>query len=273
MFTDLLTKVKNIPSKLRQFVAGNMAHSGSISAAVFSCPKLGELEDSNADSCAVDLAVGKFAIADGVSQSFDPRTWSRLVSEFAVSGAEQISAISIEELSREMNMEVPEDEPWYISEMRDRGSQSTFLSISLERRDLGTFLNLRSVGDCCAFHIRAGKVFDSWPFRKENDFPSRPTAVMTKAPFILGEVASQGWYLGDSDEVILATDAMARFLVKAVQRNADIEVASVFPFLDIETRQDEMFLEWADSARRDGVLEDDDLTLMRISLTTMPRNQ
>ena len=235
-----------------------------LSASTFSLPKLGESIESNADSCEVDLKAMAFAIADGVSQSFNPRTWSQLVSEFAVRSRGSISVSEIENLSLELPREIPDDEPWYISEMRERGSQSTLLYVEFDAKDSGTVLHLQSVGDCCAFHIRAGKVIDSWPFCREFDFPTRPSAVMTKSPFVLGEVARQSWELANDDEIILATDAMSRFFVKAVQRNAEIEVTTVFPFLDRETGSDELFSEWSESARREGFLEDDDLTVLHI---------
>jgi hypothetical protein len=235
-----------------------------LSALTFSLPKLGESVESNADSCEVDLESMAFAIADGVSQSFNPRTWSHLVSEFAVRSRGLISVSEIENLALELPQEIPDDEPWYISEMRERGSQSTLLYVEFDLKDSGTVLNLQSVGDCCAFHIRAGKVIDSWPFCREFDFPTRPAAVMTKSPFVLGEVARHRWELTNDDEIVLATDAMSRFLVKAIQRNEEIEVTTVFPFLDRESGADELFFEWAESARRDGFLEDDDLTVLHI---------
>jgi len=249
-------------SKKQNLASMPIVKSQTYKSSIFTLPKLGEFPDTNADNCATDVSSSRFAIADGVSQSFDPRIWSLRVSENAVRSGGQISVDSIEELSKEVDTAIPDDEPWYVSEMRDRGSQSTILCIDFEKSEQGIVLNLCSVGDCCAFQIRDGKVISSWPFRREIDFPMRPHAVMTKFPFITGDIEYEKWLLNDSDEVILATDAMSRFLVRAVERNRDIELESVFPFLSSGS---DVFSEWADSARREGVLEDDDLTVMHIS--------
>ena len=234
----------------------------------FTLPKLGEDADSNADYCTWNRSAGRYVIADGVSQSFEPRVWARTISNHAVKTGAVISPHEMELLAAKLSSPALSDESWFVSEMRDRGSQSTILFAEIRLINNQVIVRLNSIGDCCAFLFRDGRVVISWPYISAADFPFHPFAVSTKPPFISGDIDECEWVLEPSDQLVLATDAMSRFLVTAVERNASIDLESVFPFFAPGVPQHEIFSEWADLARRGGSLEDDDLTIMMISSQT-----
>jgi hypothetical protein len=70
----------------------------------------------------------------------------------------------------------------------------------------------------------------------------------------------------DGDSVLITTDALARFAVGAIQRNSEITVGELFPFLVIEDDEDVIFPEWANESRVANAIEDDDLTIVEISI-------
>jgi hypothetical protein len=228
---------------------------------VISIPKVGESASSNADSVAIDSEKFRFAVADGVSQSFDPGSWSRLLVESFVNG-DFLNASTFQRLAAQLDTKSSDDEPWYVAEMRDKGSFSTFLSMELKPSQSGMSCYFQSIGDCCAFHVRANQILDSWPYKRLEDFPVRPRAISSLPPFVDTPIDSTMLTVAQNDEIWITTDALAKFIVSSNDQDLDVFLEK---FTNSQNARDEtVFSIWATELRRSGRIEDDDLSIMRI---------
>jgi hypothetical protein len=240
--------------------------SHSISVRGFSVPKLEELVETNADAFLFDIEKGIVAVSDGVSRSYRPELWSRaLVTSICRSGLPMTDE-RIVQLASELEIEPQDDDAWYTAELRSKGSHATLISAHLVRQEMNDVVELTSVGDCCAFLVRNELLVDSWPYRHRDDFPARPHAISSIGKNGLGDQVSTQWKVSYGDRLLLATDAISRFAVTALNRNPLISVSELFPFLDVENGQEEIFNEWANESRMATAVEDDDLTIVEIQI-------
>lgn len=232
----------------------------------FTRAKLGEIDSSNADSFQWNLESGIVAISDGVSRSYLPEVWSRLLVKEVVEAGVILRVEQIERLVEGLATPTENDEQWFTTELKSKGSHATLMSCQFKKSGTNYSVALRTIGDCCAFQIRNGNFLRSWPFHIQEDFPVRPTAISSLRPFGLSDEIETTWELIHTDKILLVTDAIGRFSIGALERNSEIQVTDLFPFLSSISSSQELFAEWADHVRVSGSMEDDDLSLIEISM-------
>src|SRR5690242_18499809 len=102
-------------------------------------PRADRRPEESEDAAAGDPARGRFAVADGASESAHAGLWARLLVEGFVRGESVAPAAwagSLAPLQARWAAEtVPrsgEALPWYLEALRDRGAFATFLGLVLE---------------------------------------------------------------------------------------------------------------------------------------------
>ena len=257
---------------------------------VFSAPKEGyrpaEWEDGAcggifAAAGADDPAYGRFIVLDGASRSYEARRWVDLLISSFMPPAPDGGAGALPELeTRSLTSWVREmQDGWrsqlpttfdYIEQRKiSRGALATFLG--------GELLGLggpapswraAALGDTVLFHVRAGRLLTQFPPLRSADFGMAPEGISTQRDR-LGEVSDQMLFqqgsLAVGDTLFAATDAFAKWMIEGTERRDK----ALWPLLGSLTHH-AVFTRLVAEQRKAGALEDDDVTLMRIRVTSSP---
>src|SRR5262245_41132578 len=131
----------------------------------FHQPKRGHSEEEYEDAFAGHGARGRFAVADGASESSFAGMWAKLLVEGFVREPDNPWEDPgwLEPLRQKWAAEVA-DRPlaWYAEVKRQEGAFATLLGLALRRPSHWRAL---AVGDSCLMHIREGGMFSSFPIK------------------------------------------------------------------------------------------------------------
>jgi hypothetical protein len=229
----------------------------AVSCRALSVPRRGNAADEYEDAFAADAAVGRFALADGASESSFAGLWARLLVEGFVrptpgwlaearrGWAERVDGRSL---------------PWYAEAKRDDGAFATFLGLVLAA---GRW-HAMAVGDTCLFQVRGERLVTAFPLGNSADFGNRPGLIGSRPPADPGaEAHTEGggeWDAGD--RFLLMTDALAQWFLRRHE-------AGGRPWEEIEDFKFDIgdqtaFADWVDERRRRDGLRNDDVTVVMI---------
>src|SRR5690242_3314348 len=231
----------------------------------------------------------RFVVLDGATTAYDPVRWvDQLVRSFAPppDGARGSAG------SQGPRLEPAAMRAWF-AEMQDRWAKDVrdFDSIIEERKfaEVGSFVTLLgfeiygldgpepywravALGDTVLFHVRAGRLIATFPPLGPEDFGTLPDGVHTSPASLdrkTGRLLSGGGVLEAGDFLFAATDAMAQWILRTVQRGE----AKVWDTLTTLAHPDVFAQLVADQRReQDGAkrLKNDDVTLMRLRMLDSP---
>ena len=224
----------------------------------------------------------RFVVLDGATTAYDPVRWvDQLVRSFApqANGSQG---------SQGPRLEPAAMRAWF-AEMQDRWAKDVrdFDSIIEERKfaEVGSFATLLgfeiygldgpepywravALGDTVLFHVRAGRLIATFPPLGPEDFGTLPDGVHT-SPASLDKMTERlligGGVLEAGDFLFAATDAMAQWILRTIQRGE----AKVWDTLTTLAHPDVFAQLVADQRReQDGSrrLKNDDVTLMRLRM-------
>ncbi len=236
----------------------------SLQVSHWSCavPKAGGDEADSEDAAAVSTERWPVcaAVADGATESIFSGAWAgRLVEGMVEIRATTTHAFgdALSDWQAEWREAVrlrTQERPWYVAAKATEGAFAAVLGLSLHADGRWRAL---SVGDCCLFHVRDGDLLESWPYEAPDAFTNRPALVPSRpdreetAP----ETTTGTWR--PTDRFVLATDAVAAWLMRdrspSVARLNEEEVPGTL-----------------EAARADGLLRNDDTTLLVLDLTALP---
>ena len=236
---------------------------------VFCCPKLGnsveEYEDAWAQRHTRTKAGIRVAVADGATETSFAKLWAVLLAESyvrsALTGPEFFARL---QPARRLWRRRLAGRPlaWFASEKAEQGAFAAFLGVEIDaHKHRWTAL---AVGDCCLMQVdnvgREMRVVDMFPLQKSSQF--------TMSPYLIGSRSegepekdriqtSQG-SLRDGDMLLLATDAMAAWLLKRHE-----EERPLWNWLYRKLGTPERFAAIVAYGRKNG-LRNDDCTLVRV---------
>jgi hypothetical protein len=236
----------------------------------FRVPRHGQSLDDCEDFAAVDPQGGRFAVADGASESWQGGLWARLLVEDFVRGPSSASGTWVEGLgsiqdrwaeaapSREIS-----SPPWWLEDRLRRGAFATFLGLELQLGE-GSSWRWRALalGDSCLFQVRGGELLVSFPVTRADDFGNSPWLLGSRTPAHEPVHAEGEGRAGD--RFWLMTDALGQWFLRGIESGAR-PWEELHPFLDGENI-DGRFQEWVEERRRDRRLRDDDVTLIAVGL-------
>ncbi|MBO4209500.1 hypothetical protein GSF22_26430 [Micromonospora echinofusca] len=226
-----------------------------MSAVTYSVPKLGRSPYENEDSAGMAPATGRFAVADGASTSARPEVWSRLlVTSFVEEGLDPLAPEVLVALRRKWSALVDSPSlPWYAQAKLQRGADSTFLGLQVDSASR-TF-RAHGVGDSCLFHLRGAEVLLVGPVTSPDDFSRFPELVSSLAGAEAPPVTTLSGGYQAGDVFLLATDAIARYLLVTYERHGRTAAWHRTPDGYAQ------FVRRVASYRRRGQLANDDTTL------------
>jgi hypothetical protein len=259
-----------------------------IQTVVFSEPKLGyeaaEWQDGACGGVRSDgrgpVSRGRFVVVDGAAGAFDPVRWVDLL---------VTSFMSARGAPPGPRLEPKAMRTWFI-EMQDRwvAARPAFGNIVEERKwnEIGSFATLLgfdisgldgpepywqavALGDTVLFHVGAKGLIATFPPLGPDDFGTRPDGVHTQRSSLdkmTEHLEFAGGVLSAGDYLFAATDAMAHWIIRAVQREEQKVWRTLAGFVhpDVFTRFVSDQRKEIDSKKR---LKNDDVTLMRLRIT------
>jgi serine/threonine protein phosphatase PrpC len=223
----------------------------------FHAPKAGHGPDEYEDAFAGDLHEGRFAIADGASESAFADVWAKLVVNAYVNSPGPWSAW-LTAAREQWCVQVQERElPWYAEAKFQEGAYAAVLGIAFK----GSRWRATAVGDCCLFHVRDQHLLQAFPLRHSREFSNRPSLVGSrrrKTEQARARRIHVGGKLLTGDVLFLTTDALAEYFLKQFEDNQK-------PWQDwLAFSTDELFAQRIQKLRAAKVLRNDDVTLMII---------
>lgn len=195
-----------------------MSKNPAISWRIFALPKRGHRAEEYEDACAGDPATGRFAVADGASESSFANIWAKLLVEGYVQPSARKTAADnwLAPLRKQWAKQVDGRElPWYAEEKREQGAFATFLGLRIVRspEERGGRWKASAVGDSCMFQVRDDILLACFPLARSADFDTRP-ALIGSRPMkndVRPKLEWGRWQPGDW--FFLMTDALAQWFL------------------------------------------------------------
>jgi hypothetical protein len=233
----------------------------------FSLPKRGNRIEEYEDAYAGNPEAGRFAVADGASESSFSGLWAQLLVEGFVrpTPREEDEKSWLEPLRKRWAAEVdPRSLAWYAEEKRQQGAFATFLGLVLKRSDKGPGGRWKAmaVGDSCMFQVGKDGLIGSFPLSNPDDFGNAPNLVCSRnsstEPPLRSRVEWGKWRPGE--RIFLMTDALAQWFLARSRTDRKPWVALAQP------RPEAALTEYIEKLRDNDGLRNDDVTLLTIDL-------
>ena len=235
----------------------------------FCCPKSGnsaeEYEDAWAHRRAGVPSGVRVAVADGATESSFAKLWAVLLAESFVrselAGAEFFERLEpARRLWRRRLAGRPL--PWFATEKAAQGAFAAFLGVQIDaHQNRWTAL---AVGDCCLMQVdnvgKGMRVVKAFPLQKSSQFTMSPYLIGSRSNGELKDERIQitKGSLRDGDMLLLATDALAAWLLKQHEGGRPL-----WHWIYRKLGTPESFAAMVAYGRKNG-LRNDDFTLVRI---------
>ncbi|MEI8374269.1 MAG: hypothetical protein WCJ35_15710 [Planctomycetota bacterium] len=257
------------------------------------------------DASAGNDAAGRYAVADGATESCFAGLWARLLVEGFVNGAAceaEPWIASLPALQEQWDADVRgRNLPWYAEPSVKQGAFATFLGFMLTDSPLpysGEGPGVRAsyhwqaiaVGDTCLFHTRGTALLRAFPLEYSNQFDNAPKLVGSR--MFAQDIRNRQklWADGQGqpgDRLWTMTDALAHWCLAEHEAGGNpwSEMESLLPPSPVPGRgaggegvnlpspsgrgaggEGNSFTQWIEGLRDSGRLRNDDVTLLAIRL-------
>lgn len=232
--------------------------------------KDGNKADEYEDAFAGDTTLGRFAVADGATESSFARQWAKLLVEGFVAANEGRTTVDwIPALQKRWAEAVDALElDWFGEEKRENGAFATFLGLVVKKPQGAADGRWKAVavGDCCIFQVRDDALLGAFPINQAAAFGNRPALIgsrhVPKQQEFRGKQRISRWQAGD--RFFLMTDALAQwFLQRDEERRKPWQ--SLLRRLD-DPKATAALTAYVEQLRRRDELKNDDVTLLAIDL-------
>jgi len=238
---------------------------------ILKVPKRGHKIEEYEDAAAGHGLSGRFAVADGATESAFAGSWARALAEAFVQGPIAAGGWAgwLPDVRKRWLKEIDGQElPWYLEEKFQQGAFATLLGIELTAKKKTWEWKAVAVGDCCLFHLRGEKLLCSFPLESSIDFGTQPD--------LLGSRSGHGDKPRDhrakgrakfGDSFLLLSDALAQWALKReeTRRPPWRELREVLNASDPQA----VFRTWVEACWESKELKTDDVTLLAIDLPRM----
>jgi Protein phosphatase 2C len=222
----------------------------------YAMPKDGHGRDEYEDAFAADAAAGRFAIADGASESSFAGDWANLLVQGFTRQAGPWSGWL--PAARKTWHETLKDREfsWYAENKFLEGAYATFLGVSFRRPSLSW--QAVAIGDSCLFQMRDNRLLRCFPMRHAGAFGNQPALIGSRRSRtkVKRRHCSGDWQ--EKDQLLLMTDALAHWFLEKAEDHQE-------PWKEImSAATQEDFEAWIVKNRAKKELRNDDVTMMVI---------
>ncbi len=214
------------------------------------------------------------AVSDGATQASFSRLWAKLLVNESVQYKPSLKRLDDVIFNAQLSWtnEIAKYElPWHAEEKVKKGAFATLLWLSINRVDAtgGTFKAL-ALGDSNLFVIRKESLHLCFPIQDPQKFSNNPvliSSIPARNENIKENIniIEDAWFVGD--EFILATDALAYYLLNQFEQNSSFFLV-LKEILVMQLLHYDAFQSWIQSLRENNEIKNDDTTL--IWMRTVP---
>jgi hypothetical protein len=228
----------------------------------FWTPKAGHSTDEYEDAFAADPEQGRFAIADGASETSFARQWARLLVDGFVERPPEEGRLRewLAPMQAQWQQEIgTRSMAWYAEEKARDGAFAAFLGLTLEAARWRAV----AVGDACLFILREQRVAVAAPMSESKQFTNRPVLLSSVARAngrALESVFTDDGRLQPGDHVLLMTDALAAWFCEEMELDRRPWAALA------RAHTNEEFASFVAFLRSGGAMKNDDATLVRVEV-------
>lgn len=249
----------------------------------FWLPKAGNSETEYEDASRVvypqrlsvsGRGTARLAVSDGASESAFAREWANVLTDAFVSRTPDLDDVSANSLrdwltpaQEEWHAQVPWDRiPWHGEAKARAGAFATLLGLTIGAASTGSpVLSWRAlaVGDCCLFVVRNNRLQVSFPLKDHAEFDNNPALVCSNPASSEGlweDVRRDSGECSAGDLLILATDAIASWFLTQ-------HATGEKPWKTLIELDPMQWDEWVDEQRREGLMRNDDTTVVIIEVS------
>lgn len=228
------------------------------------------------DAIGLRLDRGRICVADGATEAFDSRTWSRLLTKHWVRSAGLLTADEMEPwwatLGRRLaGRWADRTLPWYAEEKAAAGAFAAFVGIAFTEAPDGRLAwDAIALGDACLVHRRGASILSSMPLSTPDEFGYHPLLIpssVARQTGLAANVTCAYGFADPGDTLVLLTDAVAAWYLRQFKEAPD----RVSAFESAVVAGDEMNLREFITAERDAKrLRNDDVAgvLLRVGGAT-----
>ncbi len=228
----------------------------AVDCRILTVPKAGHRAEENEDAaaCTAETWPVRAAVADGATEAVFSALWAEmlvarcLADEVATPAALEDALPAWQDDWQNHPAVSSQDLPWYAAAKAADGAHATLLALTL--RPAGTWQCI-AVGDCVMMHLHDGRLRCAWPMDDPEAFSDRPALLASVARSSRPQVKSASGEWAPGDGLLLATDAVAAWLLRT-----DPAAALAWDAAS--------FAERVEAARTQGRLRNDDSTLVQI---------
>jgi hypothetical protein len=228
--------------------------------------KRGHRPDEDEDAAAGDGARGRFAVADGATESAFAGDWSRLLAEAFVLDPllpAGWKAWLPKVRGRWQENVGARDMPWYLEEKAEQGAFAAFLGLEIAPAEVGGGWHWKAiaVGDCCLFHLRGPELLCSFPVEAAAEFNSTPALIGSRSKELPRDHRARGRARA-GDTFLLVSDALGQWALRRQEQNR----SPWRELLELFARPEPDFAPWIEDRRERKELRNDDVTLVIVEL-------
>jgi hypothetical protein len=234
-------------------------------------PKQGHTDAEYEDAWAADVDAGRFAVADGATETSHAGLWARLLAAAFVAARRPWAGLGwLEGPRRDWAAAVDgQDLPWYAETKREQGAYATLLGLRVRAPARGRPGRWRAlaIGDSCLVRVRPGAGPRSFPVKRAADFGNRPGLIGSRPGPVPAPVRVRGVFQ-PGDRLWLMTDALAQWFL--VRCEADRRPWEDLVVLLAEPEPEAAFAAWVEDRRHDGEMRNDDVTVLAVGPVPAP---
>jgi len=226
--------------------------------------KHSESPEENEDACRLAPDRGRVVLSDGASESFDARSWARLLVDRVIE--EELTLDVVAECAEAYaRLHDPASMSWSRAAAYERGSFATLL-VAQDYPE-SRMVRVAASGDSLALWVDGGEVLASFPYDRSELFQEKPVLLATRTN--LNSSQSPAWATCEwpYDEqgyrfLLCMTDALGAWLLAHQERG---DTSALERLLSI--REPGELRELVDQERIAGRMRRDDTTLVIASVT------
>lgn len=232
--------------------------------------KRGHTLEEYEDALAGDPERGRFAVADGASESSFAGLWAQLLVDGFVHHEKQEAETNwLAPLQKRWAAEV-DGRPlaWYAEAKRAEGAFATLLGLVLKRSQdaSGGRWRAAAIGDSCLFQIHKDRLVHAFPVTRADAFGDRPSLISSRPssrPAANVQQQDRGtWRIGD--QFLLMTDALAQWFLQ--QHEAEHKPWHALDTVLKDAHAEMAFASWIEQLRHQGRIRNDDVTVVAIRM-------
>lgn len=236
-------------------------------------PKDLSFPDANEDALTLAADIGRIAVSDGASESYDSKTWAQLLTARFVQHPELSETWLFDAVAEYLAQFDSAQMSWSKQAAFERGSFATLLGIE-HFTEHGT-VDVLGVGDSLAVLLDGLDLIDSFPYVRAEEFQQRPELFCTNTTlnsfFSSPDFFSQHhktWCIKDKKEpvVLCMTDALGEWALRHAHEGAPKwhVLAEIKELSDLETL--------VAQERLTKSMRIDDTTLVRLSFAAVEKH-